>query len=168
MGIKKLAEEQISEKIEVIDNLIYAYKFFQVLRTAIDSGLFDWLEKTGASTREEIAVGVNLQGLFMKGYLQSLVDLGFLVRSAKRYSNSSIASSSLTRHKDTYQGERLSLTASSDWKDLLQMFRSKNPMLNFYEACQDYEVEADGIHELDRAIHRLSIPLVMPKRAVGV
>jgi len=130
--MKKIANIQIPEKLEVIENFMKAYKTFQVVRTAIDSGLFDWLEKTGGSAREEISVGVKLHGLFMKGYLESLVELGLLVQSGKQYTNSSMASNLLTRDKETYQGEWLSLTARSNWNDLLSLFRSENPVLELY------------------------------------
>ncbi|MDQ7095681.1 class I SAM-dependent methyltransferase [Desulfosporosinus sp. PR] len=132
MEIKKLADTQVPEKLEVIENLTKAYKSFQVLRTAIDSGLFDWLEKTGGSTREELSAGVKLHGLFMKGYLESLVELGFLVQSGNQYTNSALASCLLTSDKETYQGEWLSLTAKSDWSDLLSLFRSQNPVSALY------------------------------------
>lgn len=132
MENKKLANTQIPEKLEVIENFMKGYKSFQVLRTAIDSGLFDWIEKTGGSTREEISVGVKLNGLFMKGYLESLVELGFLVQSGNQYTNSSAASNLLTRAKETYQGEWLSLTARSNWSNLLALFRSEDPVAELY------------------------------------
>lgn len=127
--MKKLADMPIPEKIAVLENLMKAYKSFEVLRTAVDSGLFDWLEKRGGSTREELSAGVKLHGLFMKGYLESLVELGFLVQSGNQYANSALASNLLTRDKETYQGEWLSLTAKSNWSDLLALFRSENPVL---------------------------------------
>ncbi|SPF31909.1 hypothetical protein SBF1_110035 [Candidatus Desulfosporosinus infrequens] len=58
--MKKIADIQILEKLEVIENLMKSYKSFQVVRMAIDSGLFDWLEKTGRRTRKEIFLGVKL------------------------------------------------------------------------------------------------------------
>ncbi|EHQ89695.1 class I SAM-dependent methyltransferase [Desulfosporosinus youngiae] len=127
MAVDKLADTQIPEGLEVIENYIKAYKSFQILKTAIDSRLFDWLEKIGGSTREEISQGVKLHGLFMKGFLQSLIEMGFLVQSGNQYRNSGITSTLLTRDKETYQW--LSLTAGFDWKDLLPLFRSKNPVL---------------------------------------
>lgn len=130
--MKKIADTQIPEQLEVIENYLNGYKSFQILRTAIDSGLFDWLEKTGGSTREEISAGLKLHGLFMKGYLESLVELGFLVQIGNQYINSNTASSLFTRDKENYQGEWLSLTASSDWSDLLSLFRSENPVLELY------------------------------------
>jgi hypothetical protein len=42
MEIKKLGDISIPEKHGVIEDLIYYYKSFQVLKTAIDSRLFDW------------------------------------------------------------------------------------------------------------------------------
>ena len=167
MEVKKLSDRRIPAKLEVIENLINAFKFFQVLKTAINLELFDWLEKTGASTSGEIAEGIRIQGHFMKGYLQSLVELGFLVQADKKYTNSSIASIFLVRNKDTYQGECLSLTGSSDWNDLLTVFRSSNQMLESSPTSEECEVKAGGIRELDKAIQCLSKPLIRSKRSVG-
>ncbi|KUO78222.1 MAG: hypothetical protein APF81_25035 [Desulfosporosinus sp. BRH_c37] len=132
MKIKKLGDISIPEKHGVIEDLIYSYKSFQLLKTAIDSRLFDWLEEFGLSTQEEVSKVVNVHGLFMKGYLQTLVELGFLVQSGNQYSNSSIASSLLTRDKETYQGEWLSITASFDCNNLFSLFRSENPAMELY------------------------------------
>jgi SAM-dependent methyltransferase len=110
----------VGGEVQVLDEIANGYKAFQVLTHAVELKLFDWLEKNAPATREEISSAMNINGMFMRSYLQALADMGMLTSEDDRYRNSGAASAVLVSSSPRYQGGWLkSISAGhSKWDNL--------------------------------------------------
>jgi hypothetical protein len=134
---KKLYDLRVPRGIRAIDDIAIGYKSYQVLATAIGKGLFDWLEEHGKSTGEEISMAMKINGMFIRSFLQSLVDMGMLTHTNNRYANTRLASSFFISSKPFYQGDRLGTLSekSSKWNNLNATFLIDGPGDdNFYKS----------------------------------
>lgn len=115
-----LADIKVPKGLETIDSIAEGYKAYRVLTTAINKGLFDWLEKNGESTGEEISMAMKINGMFIRSFLQALVDMGMLTHKNDRYANTAIASNFLVSSKACYQGDWLKVLSGkgSKWENL--------------------------------------------------
>ena len=115
-----LAEIKVPKGLETIDRIADGYKAYRVLTTAVNKGLFDWLEENGESTGEEISMAMKINGMFIRSFLQSLVDMGMLTHKNDRYSNTALAANFLVSSNPCYQGDWLGTISgkSSKWEDL--------------------------------------------------
>lgn len=86
---------EVPSGIELIDIVMAGEKTYQTLVAALELQLFDWLDEKGAVSREEIITGLNLNGMYTRSFLQSLIDMGFLTLSNEKYANSGAATSFL-------------------------------------------------------------------------
>lgn len=100
-----LVKIQIGEEITSIDTIIDGYKTYQVLRTALRLGLFDWLDGHGSTPREEIGNALSINGMFTRSFFQTLVDLGFLSVKEDRFENTGTATRLLVKTSPAYQGD---------------------------------------------------------------
>jgi len=94
----------IGGEVKMLDQIANGYKAYQVLAHAVELKLFDWLENNAPSTREDISSAMNLNGMFMRSYLQALMDMGMLARDDDRYRNTGTASAVLVSSSPRYQG----------------------------------------------------------------
>ncbi len=119
-GENNLANLKVPRGIKAIDDIAAGYKAYQVLMTATDKGLFDWLDENGKSTREEISMAMGINGMFIRSFLQSLVDMGLLTSKNDRYANTALASNFFVRSKPCYQGDWLGVMSGkgSKWENL--------------------------------------------------
>ncbi len=99
---------KMPESLETVNEIIDGYKSYQVVKAAIELKFFDWLEENGVADKEEIVVGVGINGMFIRGFLQTLVDMKLISKDAGAdadvYSNLPLASSLLVSSRPTYQG----------------------------------------------------------------
>lgn len=118
---------KIPQGLEYIDAIMGGYKSYQVLKAALDLKLFDWLEDQGTSNRDEIASGLGINGMFIRSFLQSLVDMKMVLKEGDKYSNSPIASSFLVSSSLCYQGDWLKNTGrqNSKWSHLTDTLTTK-------------------------------------------
>lgn len=130
-----LSNLKVPGGIKAIDDIAAGYKAYQVLMTATRKGLFDWLEENGESTGEEISMAMKINGMFIRSFLQSLVDMGMLAHKNDRYANTGLAANFLISSKPCYQGDWLGTIAgkSSKWEDLdATLMMDKPGADNFY------------------------------------
>lgn len=120
---------KIGEEISSIDTIVDSYKIYQVVRTALELGLFEWLDAHGPASREEIGNALSINGMFTRSFFQTLVDLGFLSGKEDRFANTGTATRLLVQTSLTYQGDWI-LTAAGDrskWNRLLDTFTATAP-----------------------------------------
>lgn len=94
----------IGGEVKTLDQIANGYKAYQVLAHAVEQKLFDWLENNAPASREDISSAMNLNGMFMRSYLQALVDMGMLACDDDRYRNTVMASAVLVSSSPRYQG----------------------------------------------------------------
>lgn len=111
--IPEISDIAVGEEISAIDRIVDGYKTYQVLRAALDRGLFDWLDEHGPATREEIGSALSINGMFTRSLFQTLTDLGLLVQKDDRFANSSTAGRLLVKRSAAYQGDWI-LNASDE------------------------------------------------------
>ncbi|AKX94204.1 O-methyltransferase [Moorella thermoacetica] len=114
--------------VERIDSITAGYQAYQVLRAALELGLFDWLAENGPGCREEITTALKLNGMFTRSFLQALVDLGFLTCKGEKYRLTELARDFLVRRSPCYQGDLFLSTARPDswwnnFKDTLTVIK---------------------------------------------
>ena len=131
-----LASFKVPRGLKAIDDIAAGYKAYQVMITAIDKGLFDWLDENGKSTGEEISMALNINGMFIRSFLQSLVDMGMLTCKNDRYANTGLATNFLVSSKLCYQG---------DWLGNISGKGSK--WVSLYAALSMDKPDADDLYE---------------------
>lgn len=119
----------VAGELKLLDDIAEGYKAYQVLAHAVDLGLFEWLEGNPDSTREDIGAAMNINGMFMRSYLQALVDMGLLCHGDERYRNSAAASAMLVRSSPMRQTEWFRSIAAprSSWARLGDTLKRDRP-----------------------------------------
>jgi SAM-dependent methyltransferase len=123
---------KIGEEISAIDTIVDGYKNYQVVRAALELGLFEWLDVHGSASREEIGNALSVNGMFTRSFFQALVDLGFLSGNDDRFDNTKTATRLLVQKSPAYQGNWILNTADENgpWnvlKDTIIATALKNP-----------------------------------------
>lgn len=124
-----LMDLPVGEKLKTLDDIAQGYRAYQVLTHAVDLKLFDWLEENPASTREDIGSAMNIHGMFIRSYLQALVDMDMLIQDEDRYRNSSGAKALLVSSSPSYQGGWFKSVAAqhSKWNNLRDILMKDQP-----------------------------------------
>lgn len=140
-GKKSMANMKVPRSVKVIDDIAAGYKAYRVLKTATEKGLFDWLDENGGSTDDEIAVAMKINGMFIRSFLQSLVDMGMLTNENELYANTSVAANFLVTTKPGYQGDWLKAVSgkNSKWEKLNATFKVDGPGSDDFYARPDKE-----------------------------
>ena len=120
----------VGEKVKTLDDIAQGYKAYQVLAHAVDHKLFDWLEENPAATREDIGGAMNINGMFMRSYLQALIDMDMLIQDEDRYRNASGATALLVSSSPSYQGGWFQSVAAqqSKWSKLGDTLMKDQPV----------------------------------------
>jgi SAM-dependent methyltransferase len=116
----KINDIKIGEETSTIDTIVDGYKTYQVVRAALETGLFDWLDAHGSTSREELGKALSINGSFTRSFLQTLVDLGYIREKDDRFANTDLAATLLARRSPAYQGDWI-LNASDEhgpWNSL--------------------------------------------------
>lgn len=100
-----LANVRVGEEISSIDRVVDGYKTYQVLKVAIELGLFEWLDEHGPSPREEIGNALSINGMFTRSFFQTLDELGYLSGEGDYFGNTESATRLLVRKSPAYQGD---------------------------------------------------------------
>ncbi len=110
----------IGGEVKTLDQIANGYKAYQVLVHAVELKLFDWLEKNPQAARDDISSALNINGMFMRSYLQALMDMGMLACDDDRYRNTAMASAILVSSSPRYQGGWLKGISAqhSKWSNL--------------------------------------------------
>ncbi|NLA75838.1 MAG: methyltransferase type 12 [Deltaproteobacteria bacterium] len=117
--------------IEKIDRVIEGYQIYQALLSAMELGLFEFLNDKGPSDRNIIAQGIGINGMFSRDFLDTLVDSGFLARNDEKYINTKAATDFLLAQSPFYQGDWIqNATKSSYWKELTTLLRREHPAMD--------------------------------------
>jgi len=66
-------------------HILRGYKNFQVLRSAMECGLFDWLDEQGSAQKPALVTVLGLRGAHSTAWLQCLVELGCLTLQEGAY-----------------------------------------------------------------------------------
>ncbi len=124
-----LVNLNVPSGLELLDSVINGYKAYQVLSAALELQLFEWLNQSGGSTREEIITGIKINGGPSRGFLQSLVNMGFLTCRDEKYFNSEVSTKFLVRHSQYYQGDYLKVIAAQNakWHNLKTLLVESEP-----------------------------------------
>lgn len=105
--------------VAAVRRIADGFKAFQVLRAGLKSGLFDWLEQNGPAERPAIATALKLRGVHLAGFLQTLEDLGLIVRQGTLYGLVPGMREALLTDSPWYQGPVVEGLASPEgsWAD---------------------------------------------------
>lgn len=106
--------------IEIVDNLAQVYKEYMAVKAALKLKLFDWMDKNGPSTPEEISVGTGILSEYIKSLLGTLYYLDMVRRSGDKFSISPSASMHFVTSSSLYQGSYIINCSSpnSSWAKL--------------------------------------------------
>ncbi|MDQ7095679.1 methyltransferase [Desulfosporosinus sp. PR] len=127
----KITDLEASSGIEQLKAIMNGYQAYQVLSTALELKMFDWLENKGSARQEEITAGLGINGMFGRSFLQALVDMKLLLKTGDVYANSPMASSILISSGLGYQGDWFRNTGSkvSKWSDLTDTLTAQEPSM---------------------------------------
>ncbi len=104
---------------ESIGTIIQGYKAYQILKAVIELSLFDFLDQSGLSSLEEISIATNINTRYIHSLLQTLVELGLLIKLDHRYCNSELAGQFLVKSSSNYQGDIIRMVEESGkWNNL--------------------------------------------------
>lgn len=144
--------------LEKIDQVREGFMINQVLSAALELGLFDWLDEHGSSDREEIVSAIKMNGMFSRSFLQTLIDAGFLVSQAGKYSNTGIATQFLVQRSPFYQGDLFKSTSApnSKWTNLIETLTKEVPVDNFYAGPDQTFINAIGQRSLRGEIQEVT------------
>jgi SAM-dependent methyltransferase len=109
----EIKDIKTGDEISSIDTIVDGYKTYQVVRAALELGLFDWLDEHGSTPREEIGKALSINGMFTRSFFQSLADVGFLSGKDDSFANTETATRLLVQKSPAYQGDWI-LSASAD------------------------------------------------------
>lgn len=96
---------QFPDGFQEIDTIITGYKRQMILTSALKMGVFDYLEKSKAASREEIVSSLPLCGMLSRSYLNALVSMNILSVDGEKYSNTQISRDFLIKESPYYQGD---------------------------------------------------------------
>jgi len=138
---KGLTDLKVPRGLKTIDDIASGYKAYQVLVTATEKRLFDWLDENGESTGEEVSMAMKINGMFIRSFLQSLVDMGLLAVDDDRYSNTSLATNFLISSGPCYQGDWVMAVSgkASKWEKLNATLKLDRPGSDEFFTGQDQE-----------------------------
>lgn len=108
-------------------DLLRNHNYFYVVSTAIEIGLFTWLEREKQCTREEANEAFGLDGQFTGSFLQALVDYELLASDEKLFRNSEEATDFFVKNSANYQGD-LILNArdkNAKWRHLTSVLKGE-------------------------------------------
>ncbi|MGB7788618.1 methyltransferase [Methanoregula sp.] len=153
---------KIGEEISSIDTIVDGYKTYQVIRAALELGLFEWLDVHGSTPCEELGNTLSINGMFTRSFFQTLVDLGFLQETDDRFENTKITARLLVQKSPAYQGNWILNAADENgpWSalnDTLVGFAPKNtgsskgPDLQFLKAMGERSLRGE-VQEVTRLI----------------
>lgn len=91
---------------QYLENLATGYWFSQVLFTALEAGVFDYVAKQG-KTAAELALALGWDSRATGRFLEALVSLGLLTRDGVTYYNTRLASRCLVKGGEEYQGNSI-------------------------------------------------------------
>ncbi|SFK38351.1 Ubiquinone/menaquinone biosynthesis C-methylase UbiE [Nitrosomonas aestuarii] len=159
-----------SAEINHLSLIFGGHIFFQTLRTAVQLGIFDLLNKEGPLTRQEIAKRLDLQEQPLRIVVLGLISTGLLNKQGDQYSNSKVANRFLVQdsprkitayvelqHRVMYKGLYWMLDAVRENKNVgLKEFSGDEPTLYqrlahepelekiFQEAMQELSVQTNA------------------------
>ncbi len=114
-----------AEHVEHLDATISGYQAYRILAAALELGLFDWLSERGPTARNDVtAIGIN--GMFTRGFLAALADMGYITFEENVCANTPIAEELLVSTSPTYQGNLILAAGgeTSPWSDLAATLRN--------------------------------------------
>jgi hypothetical protein len=119
---------QFPDGYEAIDLITSGYKRHMILISALKIGIFDYLEKTGGSTREDMVASLPLCGMLSRSYLSTLISMDLLSLDGERYKNTRIAKDFLVTTSPYYQGDVISGNSmpGSRWDLLTEAMQSSD------------------------------------------
>lgn len=122
MALSYQAPFELSEKDceKIVDDIISGYKNYQVVCTAIEIGLFDYLNMNKWANREDISQSLCIKGMLVKSFLQALVEIGLIVQKDKLYSNSVLTDKCFIKHDGIERSGwiKFSGTQNPNWSNL--------------------------------------------------
>ncbi|OIQ08052.1 O-methyltransferase [Moorella thermoacetica] len=125
---KSLVDLVCPHGVERIDGFTAGYQAYQVLKAALELGLFDWLAENGPGYREEITTTLKLNGMITRSFLQALVD--------EKYGLTELAEVFLVRWSPCYQGDLFLSIARPDsrWNNFKDTLTAAKPPQQEFDA----------------------------------
>ncbi len=112
------------EGVARLDAALSGYQSYQVLSAALELRFFDWLSERGPTARNDVtAIGIN--GMFTRGFLTALADMGYITFEENVCANTPIAEELLVSTSPTYQGDLILAAGreTSSWSHLAATLR---------------------------------------------
>lgn len=137
---------------QYLDDLATAYRFSEVLFTAVELGIFDLLAR-GEKTLGEIAGELGCEPKAMYRFLQSLGELGLLAKTGRHYDNTGVASQFLVSGKECYQGNAIlwRKNLAGSWRNLSQCLKAGG-RIDFPAVAEKPEEQAQRIRHYLKAM----------------
>jgi SAM-dependent methyltransferase len=111
-----------------IEKVVLDYQVFQTFLAAVNLGLFDYLVEKGAADRKVISEGIGINGMFSRSFLDTLVEIGLLLKQNENYQNSDIANDFLVSSSPFYQGDWVKNTGRGNhWGNLEESLKREKP-----------------------------------------
>ncbi len=117
--IKLIDVDPATAGAEKIEGIIAGYKAYQILKAVIELDLFDYLDKAGLSSPEEISDATNINSRYTPSLLETLFEWGLLIKYGHKYCNSDLAGQFLVQSSPNYQGDIIRMVGESGkWNNL--------------------------------------------------
>jgi SAM-dependent methyltransferase len=136
-----LANLEVPSGLTELNQVVNGYKSYQVLKAALELGLFEWLDQHESSTREEITKGLQINGMFTRSFLQALEDMGFIRFIQEKYLNTDLVKDFLLCHSPLYQGNWVKLISEQDskWPILAKMVADNQPYVDNFSSGPSHQ-----------------------------
>jgi len=120
---------RVPRSITTLEGLLNGFRAYQVLKAALDLGLFELLAREGGLGREDIASRLGVNGMFIRSFLLSLVDIGLVAEQGGKYRNTETADCFLVKNRPLYQGDWIEEDTgkASRWGDLAAQLQKMTP-----------------------------------------
>ncbi|MBI9113100.1 methyltransferase dimerization domain-containing protein [Maridesulfovibrio ferrireducens] len=119
----------VPETASSLEDILNGFRAHQVLKAACELGVFELLSKGQSFEREEIVKRVGINGMFIRSFLLSLMEIGLINEKDEKYSNSDMAETFLVQSSPLYQGGWIEQDTGKDsrWNDLTEHLKKDKP-----------------------------------------
>ncbi len=135
----KLSEFQPDGDAKALEELTDDFKQYQLICSAIDLGLFDFLKQEGPADKEKISQKLKINGMFVRSYLKALEEAGFLNQRDGIYDNSKLSNTFFLSDEPGFRGDWFKTVSSptSRWMNLVKTLTQETPAKDNFFAGPD-------------------------------
>ena len=146
-----LRDLRVPQVVSNLEEILTGFRAYKALKAALDLGLFELLEQEPGLGREEIVRRLKINGMFIRSFLQALVDTGLITQDGDAYQNTETAEHFLVQSSPLFQGDWINEeTGQNSWWDALaDHLQKEKPEAKAF----DQAPRTEFIRALGQALH---------------